>query len=99
MSKYVKELIVKDLRNRLSEVNDLVLVNMAGLSSEGTFRVRKELRAKQINILVVKNSMARLATQGTPLAPAFEGAAAPTRLTRGPDRDPACGCRRDDPTT
>ena len=41
--------------------------------SESTVTLRKKLREKKINLLVVKNSLARRATEGTALAPAFEG--------------------------
>ena len=38
-----------------------------------TVVLRKELREKGIQLTVVKNSLARRATEGTVLAPAFEG--------------------------
>ena len=34
--------------------------------------LRKQLREKNIQLVMVKNSMARRATEGTPLAAAFE---------------------------
>jgi large subunit ribosomal protein L10 len=73
MSKYVKNLIVDDLRGRWKEVNDLVLVSVIGLDANQNATVRKQLREKDIEILVVKNSLAKRAAEGTPLAPAFEG--------------------------
>ncbi len=74
MSKLVKNLLIDDLRNRLQGVNDCLLVNVIGLNSEKTSKLRAELRKKDIRLQVIKNSMARRATEGTPLAPAFEGA-------------------------
>jgi ribosomal protein L10 len=74
MSKLVKNLLIDDLRNRLQGVNDCLLVNVIGLNSEKTSKLRAELRKKNIRLQVIKNSMARRATEGTPLAPAFEGA-------------------------
>ena len=74
MSKYVKDLISKDLAQRLRGVDDALLVNVIGLDSDQSFTLRKQLREKNISLLVVKNSMARRATEGTQLAPAFEGA-------------------------
>lgn len=85
MSKFVKELIVNDLKKRLTDVNDLVLVSMAGLNAESDYRLRKELRGKRINVLVVKNSLARLATKGTSLEPAFEGGGGSTAIAWGSD--------------
>ncbi len=73
MSKYVKDLITKDLSSRLEGVNDAVLVNVIGIDSNSTVKLRKEFREKNINLMVVKNSLVRRATEGTPLAAAFEG--------------------------
>lgn len=74
MSKYVKELITNELKGRLDGVNDALLVEVIGMQSNATVELRKELRKKDIHLLVVKNSLARRATEGTSLAPAFEGA-------------------------
>jgi large subunit ribosomal protein L10 len=73
MSKYVKNLVSDDIKKRLQNVNDALLVNMIGMNSSDTYLLRKELRARKINILVVKNSMAARATAGTPLASLFDG--------------------------
>lgn len=73
MSKYVKNLVTEDLRERLLNVNDALLVNMVGLSANTNSRLRAELRNKNIHVVVVKNSMAARATAGTSLAPMFEG--------------------------
>lgn len=73
MSKYVKDLISQEVARRLDGVSDALLVNMIGLDSEKTFQLRKKLREKNINVLVVKGSLAARATAGTSLAPAFEG--------------------------
>ena len=73
MSKYVKNLITESLRDRLRNVNDALLVNMVGLDANTNSRLRADLRGKNIQIVVIKNSMAARATVGTPLAPLFEG--------------------------
>ncbi len=73
MSKAVKELVAQDIARRLGGVEDCVIGNMIGLDSGTTSTLRRQLREKKINVLVVKNSLARLATRGTRLAPAFEG--------------------------
>jgi large subunit ribosomal protein L10 len=73
MSKYVKNLITDDLRQRLTGVNDALLVNLVGLQANTNYRLRAELRKKNIHVIVVKNSLARRAMIGTPLAPLFEG--------------------------
>ena len=73
MSKYVKQLITDDLKRKLAGVNDALLVNVIGLNTSKTYNLRKLLREKNISLLVVKNSLARRATEGTSLSPAFEG--------------------------
>jgi large subunit ribosomal protein L10 len=73
MSKYVKSLVSEDIKKRLQSVNDALLVNMIGMNSSSTYNLRKELRSKNIKILVVKNSMAARATAGTPLARLMDG--------------------------
>ena len=73
MSKQLKNLIAAEVSQRLSGVNDALLVNVIGMDSRSTYNLRKELRGKQINLLVVKSSLARRATEGTPLANAFDG--------------------------
>ena len=74
MSKYVKNLMAEELGRRLDGVNDLLLVNVVGIDANASVELRRRLREKQINLAVVRNSMARRATEGTVLAPAFEGA-------------------------
>jgi large subunit ribosomal protein L10 len=72
MSKFVKELITKDLRSRLVGVEDALLVDVIGLKNDKNVALRQRLRKKNIHLLVVKNSLARRATEGTRLARAFE---------------------------
>jgi large subunit ribosomal protein L10 len=72
MSKYVKDLITQDLRNRLSGVEDALLVDVIGMKNEKTVQLRQRLRQKNIRLMVVKNSLAKRAAEGTRLASAFE---------------------------
>ncbi len=71
MSKFVKDQITSHLRKKLTGVNDALLLNVVGLNSGNTTKLRNELAKKNIRLMVVKNSMARRATEGTPLANAF----------------------------
>ncbi|MBN1590634.1 MAG: 50S ribosomal protein L10 [Pirellulales bacterium] len=73
MSKYVKDLITEDLRGRLEGVEEALLVDVVGLEANASNQLRGELEAKNINLLVVKNSLAQRATAGSSLAPMFEG--------------------------
>ena len=73
MSKLVKDLLTDQLKRELNGVQDLILVNVVGLTANRTSALRKTLRQKNIKLMVIKNSLARRATEGTQLAPAFEG--------------------------
>jgi large subunit ribosomal protein L10 len=72
MSKQLKDMIAAEVKQRLAGVNDALLVDVIGLDSANTFNLRRELRNKNISLLVVKSSLARRATEGTPLARAFD---------------------------
>lgn len=72
MSKFVKELITKDLRSRLEGVEDALIVDVIGLKNDKNVALRQRLRKKNMHLLVVKNSLARRATEGTRLERAFE---------------------------
>jgi large subunit ribosomal protein L10 len=85
MSKYVKDLITAELKKRFDGVEDALLVNVVGMPNEQNVALRRELRRKQINLVVVKNSLARRATEGTALAPAFEGVAGTLAVLWGGD--------------
>ncbi len=49
------------------------MADVIGMDANTTSSLRKRLREKNISLMVVKNSIARRATEGTSLAPAFEG--------------------------
>ncbi len=85
MSKYVKNLITRDLARRLEGVNDALLVNVVGMDANNTVQLRRELRDKNIQLMVVKSSLARRACEGTALARAFEGAEGSLALVWGGD--------------
>jgi large subunit ribosomal protein L10 len=83
MSKYVKNLVTDFFRDQLQGVDYAFVVNVVGLNATATTTLRKELRNKNINLCVVKNSLARRATEGTALAPAFEGLAGSSAVVWG----------------
>ncbi len=68
----MKNLISEHLRERLNNVNDALLVNVVGLDANANNRLRTELQTKDINVMVVKNSLAARALEGTPLGLMFE---------------------------
>ena len=73
MSKQVKGLIATEIKSRLQDVQDCVVVNIVGMNAINTTSLRKTLRDKNISVMVVKNTLARKATEGTSLHPAFVG--------------------------
>ena len=73
MSKYVKDLVTRDIRTRLEGVEDAVLVSCVGMDANTTVELRDQLDGKDIKMMVVKNSLAQRATDGTSLGLAFEG--------------------------
>lgn len=83
MSKLVKDLVTDHLKQELSGVQDMLLVNVVGLTANRTSTLRKALREKNIKLVVVKNSLARRATEGTQLASAFEGSSGNLALVWG----------------
>jgi large subunit ribosomal protein L10 len=85
MSKLVKGLITKELQKKLLGVSDALVADVIGLNSERTAALRSTLHAKKIKVLVVKNSLARRATEGTSLAPAFEGLTGSSAVVWGAD--------------
>ena len=85
MSKFVKDLLTRDLKTQLNGVSDALLVNVIGLDSLKTTKLRTELRKKNIKLEVIKNSMARRATEGSPLAKAFEGVEGTLAVVWGAD--------------
>ena len=83
MSKLLKDMTVAEYKKRLAGVTDAVLVNVIGLNSLNTYLLRKELRGKNLNLLVVKGSLARRASEGTNLVKAFDGGEGSVALVWG----------------
>jgi len=75
MSKFVKQLVTRDIAKKLQGVQDAVVVSTLGMDANTTNALRGELGKKDIHLLLVKNSLGRRAAEGTNLAPMFEGAA------------------------
>lgn len=59
MSKFVKELQLKNLRNQFDGVTDLLVVNVIGLDAMTNHQLRMDLRKKGIHLEVVKNTLAK----------------------------------------
>ncbi|QGJ70124.1 50S ribosomal protein L10 [Planctomycetales bacterium 10988] len=83
MSKYVKGLIIDHFRDRLQDVENALVVNVSGIDANVNNELRHRLREKQIELLVIKNSLARKAFKETPLFPSVDGLTGPSALVWG----------------
>ena len=72
MSKTVKNYVTRDIAGRLEGVADAVVANVIGLEGNDSFELRRALRGKGVNVMVVKRTLAARATEGTSLRPAFD---------------------------
>lgn len=61
MSKPVKALLRKELAGRLRGLDSLVVLSLSGVGGVDNNKLRSELRAKDIQVAVVKNAIARQA--------------------------------------
>lgn len=59
MSKQVKDMIIEDIRQKLGECRDVLVVNASKLDAVTDNRFRGQLRGKGIHLLQVKNTLAR----------------------------------------
>ncbi|MDR1384229.1 MAG: 50S ribosomal protein L10 [Planctomycetaceae bacterium] len=71
MSKYVKQLVADDITKRLEGVQNAFVVSLVGLDTNTGNSLRAAFAEKQINLLVVKNSLAKRALSDTPLKAAL----------------------------
>jgi large subunit ribosomal protein L10 len=63
MSKAVKKMMMDEIRERLGDRRDLVMLDVSRLDAVEANQLRLELREKGISLLTVKNTLARLALQ------------------------------------
>lgn len=61
MSKKVKSLIERDIKNRLGEIDSLAVINPRGIDAIKNNQIRRRLREKGLRMVVVRNAMARRA--------------------------------------
>ena len=63
MSKPVKAMLRRELISRLAGVESLTVLSLAGVNGVDSSRLRQHLRAKDIRLTVVRNSIARQALE------------------------------------
>jgi large subunit ribosomal protein L10 len=59
MSKYVKELMMEDLRRSFEGVRDVVVLSLTGVEAIQDNQMRLDLRRKDIRVRVLRNNLAR----------------------------------------
>ena len=64
MSKQVKDLITKELSDRLKGLDALAVINPRGINANKNHQIRRRLREKGIRMMVVKNNLAKRAVGG-----------------------------------
>ena len=67
MSKYVKDLITKELTKRFEGLDGVGVINPRGVDALKTNQLRRRLREKGLRMTVVKNSLAKRAVEGSKL--------------------------------
>lgn len=65
MSKKVKALVERDIKNRIGDVEGIAVVSPRGLDGNKNNKLRGALRAKGLKMTVVKNTLASRATKGS----------------------------------
>lgn len=63
MSKAVKQMIIDDIRQKLGDCRDVLVINSSRLDAVTDNRFRLSLRSKGIQLLQVKNTLARRALE------------------------------------
>ncbi len=59
MSKYVKELMMDQLREDLGGSTSLLILDLKGLDAVSEFQLRRDLRKKKIKLRALKNTLAK----------------------------------------
>ncbi len=83
MSKPVKDMITKELHSRYATVDSALWVEFVGIDGNTTNDFRRELRANNIRMEIVKNSLFQRAVAGGPLERMARDMSGPVALVTG----------------
>lgn len=83
MSKPVKEMIARELAARYAEQTDVVWVELLGTDGITTNEFRRDLRARQMCLEVVRNALLKRACAAGPMARLAEALHGPAALVTG----------------
>src|SRR5690348_12355775 len=61
MSKFVKNLVMKYLGDRMKEIDGVAVINPRGIDATKNNGIRRRLQAKGVKMMVVKNTLAKRA--------------------------------------
>jgi len=85
MNRTEKEQIVQELAGKLSEIKAAFIADYRGINVDQVTRLRRELVAAGVDYRVVKNSLLRLASKGTPAADLEKFCTGPTAIAMAGD--------------
>ena len=85
MSKLVKEMMVREYRERFGDISQALIVDIRGIEANDNNALRLELHAKNIRVSVLRNTLAKDAFSGTDLEALVPGLEGPTALCYGGD--------------
>lgn len=80
MSKPVKDLVTREIKERYQDQNSAFVVDLTGLSVLQQEKIRLLLGERKAKLQVVKNSLARRALEGSPLEPLGKSLEGPCAL-------------------
>ena len=83
MSRLVKDMITKELRSRYGSLESALWIEFSGVDGVITNQLRGELRAKEMRLEVVRNSLFQRAVSDGPLKPLADALAGPAAIITG----------------
>jgi len=83
MSKFVKNLEIQNYRSRFGGADDLLFINVIGMTAQDTNNLRLTLRKKGIDLQVVQNTLARKILEEKGLGAAGDILAGPSAIVWG----------------
>lgn len=84
MSKTIKNMMMRDYKNRMGSAEEAMVIGVRGLKAIDTTTVRTKLRKKNIKVTVVRNSLARKMFEGGKMASLSESLTGATALVYSP---------------
>ena len=83
MSRLIKDMITDELRSRYGELDSALWIEITSVDGITTNQLRGALRAKDVRLEVVKNSLFRRAIGDGPLKPLAEALSGPAAILTG----------------